>query len=91
MPTKLLAFPATPEGDSEADAYLEYCNNNNPDEGRVFYPSNYRDKYGRRIVAYLGPGGFSWNNLPYPEPSDAVALRRHATIIEDVEWPDEGA
>ncbi|AJP72257.1 hypothetical protein [Sphingomonas hengshuiensis] len=53
--------------------------------GGTFYPRDRYDRYGKRVCAFLGPGG---NVGYYVEPEDGPALRAGATLQLGVEWPD---
>lgn len=82
----VVIFPVGKE--DEADAYIDFCNLNNPDEGN-WYPNNRVDKYGQRVVAYLGPTGFIWNGQPFPEPEGGPEARADGVLNGNVEWPEE--
>lgn len=73
-----------------ADVYLEFCNLHNPDPtpGATWYPPNRVDKYGQRVVGYLGPGG-QWNGGDWPEPEGGEAARGVGVLSDTVEWPEE--
>lgn len=85
----VVIFPVGKE--AEADAYLSWCNIHNPDTtpGAVWYLPNRFDKYGQRVVGYLGPGGFLWDGEPFPEPEGGEAMRADGVLSATVEWPDE--
>lgn len=80
----VVIFPVGKE--ASADAYLAFCNANNPDAGS-FYPADRVDRWGQRVVGYLGPGGFIWNGEPYPEPEGGEAARADGVLNANVEWP----
>lgn len=80
----LVIFPVGKE--ASADAYLAFCNTNNPDVGQPFYNERF-DRWGQRVVAYLGPTGFLWNSLPFPEPVGGPAARADGVLSDTVEWP----
>lgn len=82
-------FPVGKE--TEADAYLAFCNVHNPDDpnGSSWYPNDRVDKYGQRVVGYLGPTGFIWNSQPFPEPTGGPAARADGVLNGNVEWPEE--
>lgn len=46
------------------------------------------DKYGQRVVGYLGPGGWLWNGVPFPEPAGRPEARADGVLVDRVEWPD---
>ena len=73
--------------DASADAYLSFVNDpaNCPDA--PFYDVRL-DKYGRRVVGYLGPGGYSWNGSPFHEPVGGVEARAGGALSDNVDWPD---
>ncbi len=75
----------------QADLYLAFCNLMNPDTtpGAIWYQNNRKDKYDQRVVAYMGPGGFIWNGLPFPEPAGGIAKRAFGVLSNTVEWPDD--
>jgi hypothetical protein len=84
----VVIFPVGKE--ASADAYLTWCNANNPDvTADQWYGDDVVDKYGQRVVGYLGPTGFIWNNAPYPEPAGGPAMRADGTLNSKVEWPPE--
>lgn len=83
----LVVFPVGKE--TEADSYLAFCNANNPDAPSPWYDNTRVDKYGQRVVGYLGPTGFLWNNQPFPEPSGGEAARVDGVLSSTVEWPEE--
>lgn len=69
--------------EAAADTYLAFCNANNPDTtSDQWYPPNYVDGHGQRVVGYLGPGGFIWNSVPFPEPAGGVAARGVGVLQE---------
>lgn len=80
-------FPIDKE--SEALAYLDFLNANNPDTtpGAIWGEIRY-DKNGQPVVPYLGPGGH-WNGGDYPEPEGAEELRVSGELVSTVEWPVE--
>lgn len=84
----VVIFPVGKE--DEADAYLAFCNTHNPDvsASNWYYP-DIVDKYGQRVVAYLGPTGFIWNGAPFPEPVGGPAARADGVLNGNVEWPEE--
>ena len=84
----VVIFPVGKE--ASADAYLAFCEQNNPDNGSWSSPTQV-DKYGQRVVAYLGPTGFTWNNEPFPEPAGGVEARADGTLNSSVEWPETDA
>lgn len=83
----VVIFPVGKE--ASADSYLAFCNANNPDTtpGAIWYFPDRVDKYGQRVVAYLGPGGFIWNGEPYPEPEGGEEARADGVLSSTVEWP----
>lgn len=84
----VVIFPKGKE--ASADAYLAFCNANLPMAGTWGNPLSV-DKYGQRVVPYLGPTGFTWNWLPFPEPAGGVAARADGTLNASVEWPETDA
>lgn len=74
--------------ETAADTYLDFTNDplNCPDA--PFYDVRV-DAYGQRVVAYLGPGGFVWNGLPFPEPEGGVAARGVGVLQEGYDPPEE--
>lgn len=82
----LVIFPVGKE--AAANTYLAFVNDpaNCPDA--PFYDVR-TDKYGQRVVGYLGPGGFLWNGEPFPEPVGGPAARADGVINAIVEWPGE--
>lgn len=86
MTRLVVAFPVSKE--SSADAYLAFVNDVNNCPEQPFYGIRY-DKHGQRIVAYLGPEGFTWNDLPFPEPVGGPAARADGVLVGTVEWPEE--
>lgn len=88
MPAAVV-FPVGKE--DAADAYLDFCNLNNPDTtpGSVWYLPTRVDAHGQRVVGYLGPEGFTWNSLPFPEPEGGPEARSEGVIVDHVEWPVE--
>jgi hypothetical protein len=62
--------------EAAADAYLAFCNANNPDAspGAQWYPPDWKDRHGQRVVGYLGPDG-QWNAGDWPEPEGGEAAR----------------
>jgi hypothetical protein len=83
----LVIFPVGKE--VEADAYLAFCNANNPDDtpGAAWYTERF-DKHGQRVVGYLGPGG-QWNGGDWPEPEGGEAARADGVLSGMAEWPVE--
>lgn len=83
----VVLFPVGKE--AYADAYLGFCNANNPDNSpnTVWYLATAIDKYGQRVVAYMGPGGFVWNGEPFPEPDGGAEARSEGVLSNAVEWP----
>jgi hypothetical protein len=67
--------------EAAADTYLDFVNDpaNCPDV--PFYDERV-DRYGQRVVAYLGPGGFIWNSQPFPEPEGGVEARSVGVLQE---------
>lgn len=57
MPSLVVIFPVSKE--AEADAYLLFCQSNNPNEDPMdnWYPGDRVDAHGQRVVGYMGPGG----------------------------------
>lgn len=74
----VVIFPVGKE--TEADAYLAWCNTNCPDP--PWYPPGRVDAYGQRVVGYLGPGGYIWNGEPFPEPEGGEAARADGVLQE---------
>lgn len=84
----VVIFPVGKE--ASADSYLAFCNANYPDtDSDEFYASDRVDKYGQRVVGYLGPTGYIWNGEPFPEPAGGPAARADGTLNASVEWPEE--
>lgn len=69
--------------ETAADTYLTFCNANNPDtDSTQWYPPDWFDAHGQRVVGYLGPGGFVWNGLPFPEPAGGATARGVGVLQE---------
>ncbi len=85
----VVIFPVGKE--AEADSYLAFCETHNPDEtpGATWYYPDAVDKWGQRVVAFLGPEGLTWNGEPYPEPDGGEVARADGVLSAAVEWPDE--
>jgi hypothetical protein len=76
--------------EAAADTYLAFCNANQPDqEAGEWYPDDWTDRHGQRVVGYLGPGGFIWNNEPFPEPEGGEAARGVGVLQEGFDGPIE--
>jgi len=77
--------------EAAADTYLAWCNANNPDktEGAQWYPPDTVDAHGQRVVGYLGPSGFIWNDEPFPEPEGGAEARGVGVLSPTVDWPNE--
>jgi hypothetical protein len=79
--------------EEEADTYLDFCNLHNPDTtpNAQWYPDNWTDRHGQRVVGYLGPGG-QWNGGNWPEPTDGLAARGPGVLQDgfDTFEEDEG-
>jgi len=69
-----------------ADAYLSFVNAQAPDPP---FDSIRFDKWGQRVVGYLGPGGYVWNSEPYPEPEGGVAARSVGVLQDGYDQPEE--
>jgi len=82
----VVIFPKGKE--ASADAYLAFCNAHNPDTTGTWYRPDAEDKYGQRVVGYLGPTGFIWNWQPFPEPEGGPAARADGILSSNVEWPN---
>jgi hypothetical protein len=87
MARAVVVFPIGKE--SSALSYLAFCNANNPDVGSPWYPNNRFDRYGQQVIGFLGPEGFDWNGVPFPEPTGGAAARVDGVLSTTVEWPDE--
>jgi hypothetical protein len=76
--------------ESAADAYLAFCNLNNPDTTpeATWYPDDWTDRYGQRVVGYLGPGG-QWNGGDWPEPSGGVEARGPGVLQDGYDTIEE--
>lgn len=74
--------------DTEADAYLDHLNQNDPDPtpGALWAILRY-DRHGQPVVPYLGPGGHAGGE--YAEPEGAEELRASGVLAPAVDWPDE--
>jgi len=77
-------FPVGKE--TSAGVYLAFVNDpaNCPDT--PFCAMKF-DKWGQCAIPYLGPGGFLWNGLPFPEPAGGVEARADGVLSATVEWP----
>lgn len=64
-----------------AQAYQDFVNDplNCPDTP---FCETKLDRYGQRVVPYLGPGGFIWNSEPFPEPEGGVEARGVGVLRE---------
>jgi hypothetical protein len=78
----IVIFPIGKE--AEADAYLAFCNEKNPDVGKEFYPADKVDTFGQRVVGFLGETGFIWEGKPFPEPEGGVKARQDGVL-----WPGD--
>lgn len=76
--------------EAAADTYLAFCNLHNPDTtpGAQWYPPDWVDAHGQRVVGYLGPGG-QWNAGDWPEPEGGVEARGVGVLMEDFDRIDE--
>jgi hypothetical protein len=84
----VVIFPVGKE--ASADAYLAWCNIHNPDlpyePNAIWYWPDRVDKYGQRVVAYLGPGG----RLDITEePEGGETLRADGVLQEGYDMPPE--
>lgn len=76
--------------ETAADTYLIFCNAHNPDtESEQWYPNDRVDAHGQRVVGYLGPGGFIWNSVPFPEPEGGVEARGVGVLQEGYDAGDD--
>ncbi len=86
MTRLVVIFPVGKE--SSADGYLNFVNDPANCPLVPFYGVRY-DKYGQRVVGYLGPEGFDYNGEPFPEPAGGVEARADGTLNASVDWPEE--
>jgi hypothetical protein len=74
--------------ESAADTYLAFCNANNPDlvadPNATWYPPDWVDAHGQRVVAFLGPGGRSDIT---EEPEGGEAARGVGVLQEGFDHP----
>lgn len=79
-------FPANMT--TEAQAYLDHLNSNNPDStpGSIWGVLRF-DKHGRAVVPFMGPDGHAGGQLD--EPEGAAELRAGAELSDTIEWPAE--
>jgi len=84
-----VVFPIGKE--AEADAYLAWCQDNNPDPtaGATWEPLWPTDKYGQRAIPFPGPTGLIWYGEPFPEPQGGATMRADAVLVTNIEWPVE--
>jgi len=84
----VVLFPAGKS--ASADAYLAFCNANNPDTtpGAIWYLPDRVDAHGQRVVGFLGPLG-EWNGGDWPEPEGGAAARADGVLSTTVDWPNE--
>lgn len=85
--SRFVVFPAGCE--AQADAYLAFCNANNPDPtpGAVWDLPDRVDRNGQRVVGLLGPGG-NFNGGDVVEPQGGLEARIGGETVEKVTWPD---
>lgn len=88
MAALLVVFPVGK--DTEADAYMDFCDLHNPDTdpNAPWDTPGRRDRHGQRVVGFLGPEG-QWNSGNYPEPAGGAEARASGVLSANVEWPTE--
>lgn len=87
MATDFVVFPI-----AKQEMALDYQHYINAEGRNPFFPDLYaycrNDAYGQWVVPYLGPP-FEWNNVLYPEPGGAAAMRADGVLVDEVTWPEE--
>lgn len=87
MANKVVIFPSGKQ--AAALAYLDFCNQHNPDTTPGAIWSYCReDAFGQWVVAYLGPP-FVYGGQLVAEPAGGVAARADGVLHDHAVWPQE--
>lgn len=84
--TLSVIFPADKQ--VEAEAYLTYLNDHNPDPSPgALWGILRQDRHGQHVVPFLGPDGHAGGQ--HEEPAGAEELRADGVLAPAVDWPEE--